>query len=141
MRISDWSSDVCSSDLAQYREEISGLEAEIASETKQLGLISDELKDVQYLVDKGLERLSRLRGLQRQAAEIQGSRARNRALLARAKQSIGETDLRIIDLSTTLNREVHEEMREVQADVAACEGRPRAEKDVTTRPAPRPPEP
>src|SRR3546814_2990810 len=45
----------------------------------------------------------------------------------------GETDLRIIDLSTTLNREVNEEMREVQADVADLEERHRAAKDVMTR--------
>jgi len=119
--------------VAQYREEISGLNAEIRAETEQLRLIADEVRDVEYLVNRGLERRSRLLQLQRQAADIEGSRARNRALVARAKQSIGETELRIIDLSTNMNREVNEELREVQADVADLWERNRAAVDIMTR--------
>lgn len=119
--------------IAQYREEITGLTAEITSETRQLKLISDEVQDVQFLVDRGLERRSRLLQLQRQSAAIEGSRARNRALIARAKQSIGETELRILDLSTTLNREVNEELREVQAEVADLWERNKAAEDIMSR--------
>ena len=119
--------------IAQYREEINGLTAEIQGQSEQLGLIADELRDVKYLVDRGLERRSRFLQLQRQAASIEGSRARNRALVARAKQSIGETELRIIDLTTSLNREVNEELREVQAEVADAWERHRAAQDIMTR--------
>lgn len=119
--------------VAQYREEISGLSAEIRAETEQLRLIADEVRDVEYLVQRGLERRSRLLQLQRQAADIEGSRARNRALVARAKQSIGETELRIIDISTNMTREVNEELREVQAEVADLRERHRAAEDIMTR--------
>ena len=119
--------------VGQYREEISGLNSEIRAETEQLRLIADEVKDVEFLVNRGLERRSRLLQLQRQAADIDGSRARNRALVARAKQSIGETELRIIDLSTNMNREVNEELREVQAEVADLWERNRAAEDIMTR--------
>ncbi|MFN4090750.1 MAG: HlyD family type I secretion periplasmic adaptor subunit [Alphaproteobacteria bacterium] len=119
--------------VAQYREEIAGLRAEIRSETTQLGLIADEVKDVEYLVGRGLERRSRLLQLRRQASAIEGSRARNRALVARAEQSIGETELRILDLTTSLNREINEELREVQAEVADLWERHRAAEDVMTR--------
>lgn len=119
--------------VAQYREEIAGLTAEIRAETEQLRLIADEVRDVEYLVQRGLERRSRLLQLQRQAADIEGSRARNRALVARAKQSIGETELRIIDLTTNMTREVNEELREVQADLADLWERQRAAQDIMTR--------
>ena len=119
--------------VAQYKEEISGLEAEIVAETKQLELIQQELRDVQFLLEKGLERRPRFLALQRQAADIEGSRARNRSTIARSKQAIGETELRIVDLVTTQNAEVAKELREVQAEFADVLQQRRAAEDVMKR--------
>ncbi len=119
--------------IAQYREEIAGLEGEIGAETEQLGLIQQELNDVQFLISKGLERRPRLLALQRQSADIEGSRARNRAAIARARQAIGEAELRILDLRTNLDREIAQELRDVQAEIADLEQQRRAAEDVLTR--------
>ena len=126
--------------IAQFREEISGLEAEIASQTKQLGLIEQEHDDVTFLVNKGLERRSRLLLLKRQMADIEGTRARNRSEIARAKQSIAESDLRIVDLATTFNADVVKELREVQAEMADLSEQRHAAEDVLTRTVIRAPE-
>src|SRR5690606_23094500 len=100
---------------------------------EQLGLIQQELNDVQFLISKGLERRPRLLALQRQSADIEGSRARNRAAIARARQAIGEAELRILDLRTNLDREIAQELRDVQAEIADLEQQRRAAEDVLTR--------
>ena len=119
--------------IAQFREEIRGLEAEIVAQTKQLALIREELGDVEFLVNKGLERRARLLALQRQSADIEGSRARGQASIARSRQSIGEAQLRILDLTTTMHAEVVKELREVQSEIADLTQQRRTAEDVLTR--------
>lgn len=84
--------------VGQFREEIEGLRAQIRSADEQLVLISGEVADLQTLFDKGLTPKSRLLSLQRRAAEIEGERGQNRAAIARARQSIGESEIRIVEL-------------------------------------------
>lgn len=76
----------------QYGEEIHGLEAQIASEDVQIGLIDQEHAGVKELVDKGLERRPRLLALERQAADLNGQRGEHSAAIARARQSIAEME-------------------------------------------------
>lgn len=119
--------------VAQMREEIEGLGAEITAQTTQLNLIAEERDAVQALLKKGFARKPRLLALQREAAEIEGRRAQNRAAIARAKQSIGETKLRIQDIHTARHSEVVEELREVQAQLVDLAERINAAADVLKR--------
>lgn len=119
--------------VAQYQEEIRGLQGEIASQTSQLGLIQQELQDVRFLLEKGLARRPRLLALEREASNIQGARARNQAAIARAKQAIGEAELRMVDLDTNFRREVVEELREVQTEIADLWEKNRSAEDIMTR--------
>jgi len=118
---------------AQVAEEIRGMEAQIRSDEDQLALIFDEMAGVQTLVDKGLMPRPRLLALQRRAAEIQGSRGRAVAAIARAKQSIGETQLKIEELRTSGINDVVKELREVQAELFDLAERVNAARDVLRR--------
>ncbi len=118
---------------AQLSEEISGLRGQIAAENTQIELIQTEIKDVQVLVDKGLAKRSRLLALQRRRAEIKGTRSRNVAAVARAKQQIAETKLRASELGTQMMNQVVEELRAVQTELFDLDERIRSAKDVLSR--------
>jgi len=118
---------------AQIDEEIAGLAAEIKAQDRQLTLIAEEAASVGELVAKGLERRPRLLALQRQAAEIEGARAQNLARVARAKQSIGENEIRIVDLRVQALNEAVQKLREAEVRLHDFEERIRAADDVLAR--------
>jgi HlyD family type I secretion membrane fusion protein len=119
--------------VAQYREEIIGIEGQIQAETEQLELVQEELDDVRKLYEKGFARKPKLLQLQRRAAEIEGSRNLHQAQIARARQSIAESRMRASDLETTRLNQVVEELRKVQADLYDLYERLRAAEDVLAR--------
>ncbi|MEM9751275.1 MAG: HlyD family type I secretion periplasmic adaptor subunit [Pseudomonadota bacterium] len=125
--------DILSQRVAQLREEITGLEAQIASQVEQVGLIDEEIKGVQALVDKGLERTPRLLSLKRQRAEIEGERAENAAAVARAGQAIGETELQILNIDAEFLANVADELNETRFRLAAVEKEIIASEDVLDR--------
>lgn len=118
---------------SQHRQEIAALEAEIEASRKQGALIAEEIADVETLYRKGLERKARLLGLQRQAAEIEGQKNRNLAMIAKVKRDIGETELQIVELRTTMLNEAVEGLRETQEQLAKLEEEIRAAEDVLSR--------
>ena len=101
--------------IAQLREEATGLTEEIEAQDQQIALLADEAESIRVLVEKGFEGKSRMLSLERRKAEVAGERARNRALLARVDQRIGETRLTIAELGNTRLNEVVAELREVEA--------------------------
>ena len=119
--------------IAQFREEIDGLRSQIRSADEQLRLINGEVADLQTLFDKGLTPKSRLLSLQRRAAEIEGERGQNRAAIARARQSIGESEIRMVELRTEQVNEVVAELREVEGQLLDLSERYRAAEDVLRR--------
>ncbi len=118
---------------AQLNEEITGLKGLIAAENTQIKLIRSEIADVQSLVAKGLAKRPRLLALQRQQAEIEGARSRNIASVARAKQQIAETRLRVSELKTQKLNQVVEELRATQTELFDLEERIRSAEDVLVR--------
>lgn len=125
--------DILSRRIEQLREEIAGLEAQIVADSRQIVLIEEEIRGVEELYRKGLERKSRLLALQRARAEIEGDRAERRARIARARQAIGETELQIIAQDTAQLQAVSEEASQVQVELAEVEQRLAASRDVLER--------
>ncbi|MBO6783234.1 MAG: HlyD family type I secretion periplasmic adaptor subunit [Alphaproteobacteria bacterium] len=119
--------------VAQFEEEIVGLQAQIRSADEQLVLIRDELSGLQTLFDKGLVPKSRLLALQRREAEIEGERGQNRAAIARARQNIAEAEIRILEVRTEQVNEVVAELREVETQLLDLQERLRAAEDVQQR--------
>ena len=119
--------------VAQYSEEIVGIEGQIQAETEQLALVREELGDVRKLYKKGFARKPKLLQLQRRAAEIEGSLNMRQAQIARVRQSIAESRMRAADLETSMRNQVVEELRKVQAELYDLNERVRAAKDVLAR--------
>ncbi len=119
--------------IAQLSEEKKGLRGQIKSENEQLRLISDEVTDVRGLVKEGLAPRPRLRKLQRDAAEIEGSLRRNQARIAQVNQTIGQKRLEINKLQISQMKDVFEQLREVQSESLDLMERFRAAEDVLKR--------
>jgi HlyD family secretion protein len=119
--------------IAQLREEIAGLEAQIEADGRQIALIIEEIEGLDYLYQKGLASKTRLLALQRAESDIEGDRAERRARIARAHQAIGETELQIIAQGTALLDAANEELSRTQAELAEVEQRLAASRDVLAR--------
>lgn len=119
--------------IVQLQDEITGIEAQIESQTRNLALIREEAKGIEGLVDKGFERRPRLIGLQREETEILGARAGNKAALARAQSKIGETEIEITSLDSSHREEVETSLSEVQAKLGRLREERRALRDILDR--------
>jgi len=121
--------------IAQLREEIKGLDGQVDSSNRQIKLISLELKDIEQLVRKKLAKRSRLRALQRNAAELDGTRSQNVARIAQSKQAIGEIRLQISEIQNAVLNEAVTELRNVQAQLFDLEEQERSSRDILNRTA------
>ncbi len=117
----------------QAEEMIRGLQGQIAAQREQMTLIAEEIKDKTYLLQKGLIPKPEVLQLQRQAAQIQGSMDQNQTDIARAKQSIGETQLRISELRINRVNEASKEHDSALKDLFDNTERMRAARDVLNR--------
>ncbi|WP_375262659.1 HlyD family type I secretion periplasmic adaptor subunit [Palleronia sp.] len=99
---------------AQISQQIGGINAQLASLDRQVVLISDELRNQQSLLDRGLAQASRVLSLQREAAQLEG---RAGALVAsRAEAGEKLTDIGNQELFYTVQRreEAVAELRDVR---------------------------
>jgi HlyD family secretion protein len=125
--------DILQQRIAQLRSQIDGIQGQVEAEERQLELIRLETDDVQRLLDKGLERKSRLLALQRETARLQGKRADHLAQIARAGQSIGEAELQILNLEDRLAAGIASDLEEVDRQLVATEEDLQTAEDVLQR--------
>jgi HlyD family secretion protein len=125
--------ELLQSKSSQLTQEISGLEAQIASKTKQLELIQGELTGVQDLYDKHLVPLTRLTALQRESARIEGERGQLESSIAETKSKIGEAQLQIVRMDQDFRTDVVKELGESQGKEAELSERGVAARDMLDR--------
>lgn len=125
--------DILRQRIVQFEEQIKGLGAQRLSKTQQRALIKEELEAVLELYEKGYEKKPRVLALRRARARLHGERGEHIADISRVKQSIGEAELRIIDLQNGFQREVATELQRVRTRLAELRDRIRAQEDVLRR--------
>jgi HlyD family type I secretion membrane fusion protein len=125
--------DIFRKRIVQLGKEIASLEAQVVAEDKQLELVAEEHDSVETLVNKGVMDKTRLLGLKRAAARLEGSRGEHQGLIARAEQRIGETELQIIDLENSSLNEAVSALREVQSQLVESGQRLHAAEDILAR--------
>jgi membrane fusion protein, type I secretion system len=125
--------DLLQSKVSQLGEEIAGLDAQVASKTKQLELITGELSGVQELYDKRLVPLTRLTALQRESARIEGERGQLVSAIAETKSKIGEARLQIVRIDQDFRTDVVKELGENRGKEAELVERAVAARDLLDR--------
>lgn len=119
--------------IAQFAEEINGLNGQIGAEERQIALLDQEIKSMAELVAKGVAPRPPYLELQRRLAELEGMRSQNLARIAQVRQSIGETRLQIAGLRTARIDEVVQQLRDTQAEQFDLAERIRSAQDILRR--------
>ncbi|GAA0644620.1 HlyD family type I secretion periplasmic adaptor subunit [Brevundimonas lenta] len=114
---------VLSQRVAQLNEQISGYERQIAANVEQQRLIQEELVGMRSLAEQGYAPLTRVRALERNAAQLEGELGSLRAQIARSREAVGETRLQMSGVRTKLGEDVADQLRLI--DVQLNELRPR----------------
>jgi HlyD family type I secretion membrane fusion protein len=114
--------------IAQFGNEIQGLEALLTSRTGELDILRKELKGLQNLRVRGLVQMPRLNALQRARVEKEGQIAETVADVARVRGKISETKLQIIELTDSYQSGVLEELEKTDADLSETTEKLRAAK-------------
>jgi HlyD family type I secretion membrane fusion protein len=109
--------------IAQLNEQILGYERQIAANVEQQRLIQEELAGMRSLAEKGYAPMTRVRALERTAAQLDGELGSLRAQIARSREAVGETRLQMSGVSTEMNEDVADQLRQI--DVQLNELRPR----------------
>lgn len=125
--------DVLRQRIAQLKEEINGLEAQEESTRSQSRLIAEEVATVKTLVEQKNAKKSRLLELQRTAAALEGKRGEYLAMIARARQTITESELEIINVHNNFLNDVAKQLQEVQVQLGDLKERIRASSDIFDR--------
>jgi HlyD family secretion protein len=119
--------------IAQVHEEIAGYRAQEKAAQQRIVLINEEIKGLKELVDKGLERKPRLLQLQRDLAEIEGRRGDLNAQIAKAQQTIAESEVQILNQQNDTQNEVATQLRETQQKIHELAEQMQAASDVLSR--------
>ena len=119
--------------IAQLKEEITGLRSQIGNQRQQIALIDEEIGSMETLVKRGMMARPQYLAMRRLKAEVEGEMAENVADVARAKQSIGETELQIVSLGSVRLDEIVTELAETRSELTAVEERLLAQRDILNR--------
>ena len=118
---------------SQIREEIVGLDAQIASTTTQLGFIEQELADQRSLLDRGLTQASRVLALEREKSRLEGSRGALQAQVAQSRGRATEIDIQIVGREATRRETAIAELRDLRATEAELAERRLAMSETLAR--------
>lgn len=119
--------------VAQHQEQIGGLNSQILEKRRQLALLGEELADKRFLYGKSYSPKAQILALERETARLNGEIGEHGGDIARARQAIGEAELQIIQVSRTVQDEVAQELRKVQAAIADLRERFAATRDMVRR--------
>ncbi len=110
--------DVLSKQYSGLMARITGFEDQLKSNKDQQRIIGEELSGMKTLADKGLAPLTRVRGLERSLAQLQGSEGEILSSIAQAKEALTENKSEATALRTGEERDVTKELRETEAALA-----------------------
>ncbi len=119
--------------IAQLQEQIAGAEAQQTAVKESLAIIAAELKDQNFLLDKGLTQRPRVLELERTASGLRGQLGDLIGTIAKVRQAIGEIEMQIIQARNVWTTEVAKDLHEAEAKLADVTPRLQAARDVLDR--------
>lgn len=119
--------------IRQIREEIIGLEAELAAANEVNAYLTEELKMNEDLLDKKFVQKTRVMGFKRAVAEKDERRGEYIAEIAKARQKISEAELRIIGLNDAYVKEASGELKESNQKMLDLQERLKPSEDALKR--------
>jgi len=119
--------------LGGLNEEIMGTDAQRVAIRKQMSLMREELKDLEYLFQKGLARQDRVFAMQRSDADLEGKDGALFASIGKAKQTIAEIQQQIEKLGHDRRTEAGTKLSDTRTRIADTMEQIIAYKSVLSR--------
>lgn len=119
--------------IGQLKEEIEGLNVQIASKTNELRLINQELEQIRSLQQRKLTPISRVYAMEREQTRLNGERGNLMAQVARAQGQISEIRIQIVSLDQNARTEAQRELRAIEARIAELTEKEAAARDRLKR--------
>jgi membrane fusion protein, epimerase transport system len=119
--------------ITQLQEQITGAEAQQTAVKESLAIIAAELKDQNFLLEKGLTQRARVLELERTASGLRGQLGDLIGGSAKVRQAIGEMEMQIIQARNVWTTEVAKDLHEAEAKLADVTPRLQAARDVLDR--------
>jgi HlyD family type I secretion membrane fusion protein len=119
--------------IVQLRDQIRGMEAQLASNKGERELIAKDFELMSKLLEKKLIEGSRVRQLERDLARIDGSKGEIEGKIAQARGQISETELKVLAIDQQLRTDAQGQIREIDARIAELTEREVAALDRLSR--------
>ncbi len=119
--------------IRQFEKQTEGLEAQVVSKKAEIELISEELTDLDGLLNKQLVSKSRVSGQRREKARLGGDLGELVAQIARIHESISERRIQILQIEENYRAQVLEQLQEARSRIAQLEEQEIAAKDELAR--------
>lgn len=119
--------------VVQMREQIEGLEALTRVNNQRIQSLQSEAEDFRSLFREGLGDNQRLRELERQVLQYQGENASHRSEMARLRSQISENEMQKEVRLQEFQKEVGEQLRDAQSQIAEAEERITSLQDQVNR--------
>ena len=126
--------------IAQSEAQKGALRAQIAANGTRLALIRDELKGIDFLMERGLSTKPRQLELRRIEAELRGQLGALASQMLQTEQAIAQIELEILNTAATRHSDISRERTETQAAKADAEQRLEAATDLMRKKEVRAPE-
>ncbi len=107
--------NLAQSRIVQLEKQIAGLEAQLQSNRRQMGITAGELKSVETLLQEKLVTIQRATGLQRDAARMEGLDGQIASQIAETGNKVHETRLQALQSEQSFRSEVIRELSEAEA--------------------------
>ncbi|WP_296580279.1 HlyD family type I secretion periplasmic adaptor subunit [Xanthobacter sp.] len=125
--------DILNGRIVQLGHELEGLAQERASARQQLAFVEDELTAVRELERKHLVNKSRVSSLEREKARLDGLVGRNIADEAKARGSIGEQKMQIVQLTQQRAEDVGSQLLDIREKLAELKEKVQVTRSVLER--------
>lgn len=109
--------------IGQLDQQITGLARQIESNIEQRRLIEEELTGLKALAAQGFAPQNRVRALERTAAALNGELGSLRAQVAGTRESIGQTRLQMLGVSTKMDEDLADLLRQTEVELNELEPR------------------
>jgi HlyD family type I secretion membrane fusion protein len=117
----------------QLRDQIKGMEAQLASNQAEHTLLLDDITLMRKLLERKLTEGSRVRQMERELARIEGQRGEIESRVAQARGQISETELKILAIDQELKATAQTQIRDIDARIAELREREIAAVDRLSR--------
>jgi len=119
--------------IRQFDKQIEGLTAQLEAKDVEIKLLDEELSDLSDLLAKNLVSKSRVTGLRRERARLQGEYGEFLSQIARSEQAISERRVQILQIEDSYRAEVLEQLQQVRSEIARLQEQRIGAEDQLTR--------